>query len=209
MEVHDEIKTGRVVTDLLAGAIASYYSIQKKPSSATTRTDDLGRVTPQLSAGWRMPLALTSSKRSAVLEPKMQLAYVGGPDMTDDIPNRDSADYRIDEANLFLLLNRYQGYDYLRPGARADFGVSTIAEDALVGEVSGFVGASYRLTGKASKGLAVNERDSLSDIVASLSVNPGRALHDCLVRPFILQRPDIEQIKIDHFWLLQEAWLFN
>ena len=61
-----------------------------------------------------MPLALTSSKRSAVLEPKMQLAYVGGPDMTDDIPNRDSADYRIDEANLFLL-NRYQGYDYLRP----------------------------------------------------------------------------------------------
>ena len=51
-------------------------------------------------------------------------------------------------------------------------GVSTIAQDALVGEVSGFVGASYRLTGKASKGLAVNERDSLSDIVASLSVNP-------------------------------------
>ena len=171
VELHDEIKTGRVVTDLRAGAIASYYSIQKKPSSATTRTDDLGRVTPQLSAGWRMPLALTSSKRSAVLEPKMQLAYVGGPDMTDDIPNRDSADYRIDEANLFLL-NRYQGYDYLRPGARADFGVSTIAEDALVGEISGFVGASYRLTGKASKGLAVNERDALSDIVASLSVNP-------------------------------------
>ena len=51
-------------------------------------------------------------------------------------------------------------------------GVSAIAEDALVGEVSGFVGASYRLTGKASKGLAVNERDSLSEIVASLSVNP-------------------------------------
>ena len=47
-----------------------------------------------------------------------------------------------------------------------------IAQDALVGEVSSFVGASYRLTGKASKGLAVNERDSLSDIVASLSVNP-------------------------------------
>ena len=101
----------------------------------------------------------------------MQLVYVGGPDMTDDIPNRDSADYRIDEGNLFLL-NRYQGYDYLRPGSRADMGVSMIAQDALVGEVSSFVGASYRLTGKASKGLAVNERDSLSDIVASLSVNP-------------------------------------
>ena len=171
VEVHDEIKTGRVVTDLRAGAIASYYSIQKKPASATTKTDDLGRVTPQVSAGWRMPLALTSMNRSAVLEPRMQLVYVGGPDMTDDIPNRDSADYRIDEGNLFLL-NRYQGYDYLRPGSRADMGVSAVAQDALIGEVAGFVGASYRLTGKASKGLAVNERDSLSDIVASLSVDP-------------------------------------
>ena len=171
VEVHDEIKTGRVVTDLRAGAIASYYSIQKKPASATTKTDDLGRVTPQVSAGWRMPLALTSMNRSAVLEPRMQLVYVGGPDMTDDIPNRDSADYRIDEGNLFLL-NRYQGYDYLRPGSRADMGVSAVAQDALIGELAGFVGASYRLTGKASKGLAVNERDSLSDIVASLSVDP-------------------------------------
>ena len=171
VELHDEIRAGRVVTDLRAGAVGSYYSIQKKPAGATTKTDDLGRVTPQLSAGWRLPLALTSVNRSAILEPRMQLVYVGGPDMTDDIPNRDSADYRIDEGNLFLL-NRYQGYDYLRPGSRADMGVSMIAQDALVGEVSSFVGASYRLTGKASKGLAVNERDSLSDIVASLSVNP-------------------------------------
>ncbi|MEC8712125.1 MAG: LPS assembly protein LptD, partial [Pseudomonadota bacterium] len=171
VELHDEIRAGRVVTDLRAGAVGSYYSIQKKPASATTKTDDLGRVTPQLSAGWRLPLALTSVNRSAILEPRMQLVYVGGPDMTDDIPNRDSADYRIDEGNLFLL-NRYQGYDYLRPGSRADMGVSMIAQDALVGEISSFVGASYRLTGKASKGLAVNERDSLSDIVATLSVNP-------------------------------------
>ena len=171
VEIHDEVNTGRIVTDLRAGAIGSYYSIQKKPAGATTKTEDLGRVTPQLSAGWRLPLALTSVNRSAILEPRMQLVYVGGPDMTDDIPNRDSADYRIDEGNLFLL-NRYQGYDYLRPGSRVDMGISAIAEDAIVGEVSGFVGASYRLTGKASKGLAVNERDSLSDIVASLSINP-------------------------------------
>ena len=171
VELHDEIQTGRIVTDLKAGAIGTYYSIQKKPSSATTNTDDLGRLTPQISAGWRLPIAVTSSKRSTILEPRLQFAHVGGPDMTDDIPNRDSADYRIDEGNLFLL-NRYQGYDYLRPGSRADMGVSAVAQDALLGEVTGFVGASYRLSGKASKGLAVNERDALSDIVASLSVNP-------------------------------------
>ena len=47
-------------------------------------------------------------------------------------------------------------------------GISAIAD--LMSFISGFLGASYRLTGKASKGLAVNERKSLSDIVASLSV---------------------------------------
>ena len=171
VELHDEIHTGRVVTDLKAGAIGTYYSIQKKPSAATTKTDDLGRITPQLSAGWRLPIAVTSNGGSAILEPRLQLVHVGGPDMTDDIPNRDSADYRIDEGNLFLL-NRYQGYDYLRPGSRADLGVSAVAQDAVLGEVSGFVGASYRMSGKPTEGLAVNDRDAVSDIVASLSVNP-------------------------------------
>ena len=171
VELHDEIRTGRVVTDLKAGAIGAYYSIQKKPSTATTKTDDLGRITPQVSAGWRLPIAVSSRERSTILEPRLQFVHVGGPDKTDDIPNRDSADYRINEGNLFLL-NRYQGYDYLRPGSRADMGVSAVAQDAILGEVTGFVGASYRISGKATKGLAVNERDPVSDIVASLSVKP-------------------------------------
>ncbi|MGC6453353.1 MAG: LPS-assembly protein LptD [Candidatus Puniceispirillaceae bacterium] len=171
VELSDEIEAGGIVTELKAGVIGSYYSIQKKPAAATTKTDDLGRVTPLASVEWRSPITVAGDTRSAVLEPRLQLAYVGGDDRTDDIPNRDSADYRIDEANLFLL-NRYQGYDYLRPGTRADVGVAALSNDAVLGEVSGFVGASYRLSGKPSRGLAVNDKDNLSDIVASLSVNP-------------------------------------
>ncbi|MEX0502155.1 LPS-assembly protein LptD [Alphaproteobacteria bacterium LSUCC0719] len=171
IELRDEIRTGRVVTDLKAAAIGAHYSIQKKPAAATTKTDDISRLTPLVSAGWRVPIAVSTRNRSTILEPRLQFVHVGGLNKTDDIPNRDSADYRIDEGNLFLL-NRYQGYDYLQPGSRADMGVSAIARDAILGDVTGFVGASYRLSGKASKGLAVNERDALSDIVASLSVNP-------------------------------------
>ena len=171
VEINDQIETGGVSTEIKAGVIGSYYSIQKKPAAATTKTDDLGKVTPQASIGWRAPFAVTGTERSAVLEPRLQFAYIGGSDKTDDIPNRDSADYRLDEANLFLL-NRYQGYDYLRPGARADMGVSAVANDAVLGKVSGFIGASYRLSGKPSTGLAVNDNDNLSDIVASLGVNP-------------------------------------
>ena len=101
-------------------------------------------------------------------EPRLQLAS-GGQD-ADEIKPRFCR-LRIDEANLFLL-NRYQGYDYLRPGTRADVGVSVVSEDAILGDVSGFVGASYRLSGKPSRGLAVNDDDNLSDIVASMTVNP-------------------------------------
>ena len=171
VELSDEIEAGGITTELKAGVIGTYYSIQKKPAAATTKTDDLGRVTPMASVEWRSPISVSTASRSGVLEPRLQLAYVGGEDKTDEIPNRDSADYRVDEANLFLL-NRYQGYDYLRPGTRADVGVSAISNDALLGEVSGFIGASYRLSGKPSRGLAVNDDDNLSDIVASLSVNP-------------------------------------
>ena len=171
VELSDEIEAGGITTELKAGVIGTYYSIQKKPAAATTKTDDLGRVTPMASVEWRSPISVSTASRSGVLEPRLQLAYVGGEDKTDEIPNRDSADYRVDEANLFLL-NRYQGYDYLRPGTRADVGVSAISNDAFLGEVSGFIGASYRLSGKPSSGLAVNDDDNLSDIVASLSVNP-------------------------------------
>ena len=171
VELSDEFEAGGITTELKAGVIGTYYSIQKKPAAATTKTDDLGRVTPMASVEWRSPISVSTASRSGVLEPRLQLAYVGGEDKTDKIPNRDSADYRVDEANLFLL-NRYQGYDYLRPGTRADVGVSAISNDALLGEVSGFIGASYRLSGKPSRGLAVNDDDNLSDIVASLSVNP-------------------------------------
>ena len=172
VELSDEFEAGGITTELKAGVIGTYYSIQKKPAAATTKTDDLGRVTPMASVEWRSPISVSTASRSGVLEPRLQLAYVGGEDKTDKIPNRDSADYRVDEANLFLL-NRYQGYDYLRPGTRADVGVSAISNDALLGEVSGFIGASYRLSGKPSRGLAVNDDDNLSDIVASLSVNPA------------------------------------
>ncbi|NCF48787.1 MAG: LPS assembly protein LptD [Bacteroidetes bacterium] len=171
VELHDRLTDGALKTDVRASLIGRYYSIQKKPATATTKTDDLGRVNSAASIGWRYPLAVSSEQRKTVIEPQIQLVHIGGRDQASEIPNRDSADYRIDSANLFLL-NRYQGYDYLRPGSRADAGVSALARDSLLGDVSGFIGISRRISGKPSAGLAVNDKNTLSDYVVSLSVNP-------------------------------------
>ena len=87
------------------------------------------------------------------------------------VPNRDSSDYRIDEANLFLL-HRYQGKDYVLPGTRADLGVSGVANDRTFGKLAGFIGLSRRISGKPSAGLAPDQGNIYSDYVASLSINP-------------------------------------
>ena len=76
-----------------------------------------------------------------MIEPKAQVTYVGGNDRTDDIPNRDAAEYRIDEANLFLP-HRYQGKDYILPGTRVDAGVGATANDQYLGNVAAFAGIS-------------------------------------------------------------------
>ena len=175
-ELSENGQIGPMQADFAAGVIASYYTVHKIPDRTKARTGDITRVTPQALVGLRYPIALTMPNRIAIIEPRLQFVYVGGEDRTEDIPNRDSTDYRVDEANLFLL-NRYQGYDYLRPGARADVGVSVVADGAVMGRVTGFVGASYRLSGKPSTGLAVNEKDALSDYVASFSLDPDGPFH--------------------------------
>ena len=171
VELTDQLSDGSLKTEIRTGLIGSYYSIQQKPAAATTKTDDIGRIIPAASVSFRYPLAIYSNNSSTIIEPRMQLAYVGGKDRTADIPNRDSADYRIDPANLFLL-NRYQGYDYMRPGSRADMGISVQANHAVLKRISGFIGVSRRLSGKPSSGLAVNENSNLSDYVASFAAKP-------------------------------------
>ncbi len=170
-ELSEDFIAGPGIASYRANVTGTYYSLHKKPASATTRTDDLGQVNPSASLGWRVPVAVTGMGRSAIVEPQVQLVHVAGPDRTKDVPNRDAADYRIDEANLFLL-NRYQGKDYVMPGTRADVGLSAVSEDAILGEVSGFIGVSRRLSGGSSTGLATNQNDIYSDYVASVKVDP-------------------------------------
>ena len=167
VELSDEIEAGGITTDLKAGVIGSYYSIQKKPAAATTKTDDLGRVTPMASVEWRSPISVSTASRSGVLEPRLQLALSGAKTRQTKFRTA-TCRLRVDEANF--LLNRYQDMTI-----SVRFGPMLASQPRLrmpLRQISGFVGASYRLSGKPSRGLAVNDNDNLSDIVATLSVNP-------------------------------------
>ena len=175
-ELSEEFQLPLGTANYKANATGNYYSLHSKPSAAKSSLGDHSFITPALSIGWRLPIALTSSYRTAILEPQAQLAFVGGQDNTLKIPNRDSNEYRIDEANLFLL-NRYQGKDYVLPGARTDIGVSATTKDIVLGDVSAFVGVSRRLYGKVSAGLNAGQGNKYSDYVASLSIDPANSLN--------------------------------
>jgi len=157
-----------------ANIIGSYYNLHSKPNAATTKIGNLTTVNPSVAIGYRLPLATSILDRVVVMEPQAKLVHVAGDDNTKEIPNRDAADYRIDEANLFLL-NRYQGKDYILPGSRIDIGLSAITQDAVLGEMSGFAGISRRLSSKRTTGLSINSDDIYSDYVASASIDPPGA----------------------------------
>ena len=175
-EVAEDFDLPLGIANYEANVTGNYYSIHTKPDSAATSLGDISFVTPALSVGWRLPIAVVGANRTAIFEPQARLAFIGGKDRTSAIPNRDASDYRIDEANLFLL-NRYQGKDYILPGTRADIGVSATTNDNFFGDVSGFFGVSRRLSGKTSAGLNTDQGDKYSDYVASLTVNPANSLN--------------------------------
>ena len=175
-EVAEDFDLPLGIANYEANVSGNYYSIHTKPDSAATSLGDISFVTPALSVGWRLPIAVVGANRTAIFEPQARLAFIGGKDRTSAIPNRDASDYRIDEANLFLL-NRYQGKDYILPGTRADIGVSATTNDNFLGDVSGFFGVSRRLSGKTSAGLNTDQGDKYSDYVASLTINPANSLN--------------------------------
>ena len=175
-EVAEDFDLPLGIANYEANVSGNYYSIHTKPDSAATSLGDISFVTPALSVGWRLPIAVMGANRTAIFEPQARLAFIGGKDRTSAIPNRDASDYRIDEANLFLL-NRYQGKDYILPGTRADIGVSATTNDNFFGDVSGFFGVSRRLSGKTSAGLNTDQGDKYSDYVASLTINPANSLN--------------------------------
>jgi len=133
--------------------------------------------------------------RFVFLEPKAKFVSTKSTDRTNKIPNRDSSDFRLDEANLFLL-HREQGEDYMISNSRVDLGLSMSMNDTLLGDVDGFVGSSIRISGKSPAGLnAANERDRISDILASITVKPKKYVDFSLAGRFHPRDFDLNETK--------------
>ena len=171
----EEFSTGFGIVSA-EGRVSGQYRDIETATHNTGYTGELGQGSAAAGIGWSMPLAAIVGESPIIFEPKAKLVSVKASDRSNKVPNRDSSDFRLDEANLFLL-HREQGEDYSRTHSRIDAGISVSLYDRYLGDVSSFIGSSMRVSGDTPEGLnAVAEGDRFSDILASLSVTPERWL---------------------------------
>ena len=168
-KLEDKAKFATGFVEGSAALLSSYYNVQKNATS-TTQTSEFGQMNSIISAGYRVPFAVQIKEASFLLEPRIQATYIAGSDRTDEVPNRDSSDFRLDEANIFLS-NQFQGRDYILPGSHLNAGVTAISNSELIGDVSAFTGLSYRSSGKTPSGLTSDGSEKISDYVASVRLD--------------------------------------
>ena len=154
------------------GRLSGQYRDIETATNNSGYTGELGQASASAGLGWSMPISTQLAGRALIFEPKAKIVSVKATDRSNKIPNRDSSDFRLDEANLFML-HREQGEDYSITHSRVDTGASIDLYDDFLGDVSGFVGTSFRIAGNTPAGLnAVEENDRISDILANLTIKP-------------------------------------
>lgn len=176
-----------------------YHMIEHNPDSGGY-TGELGQASISAGLGWSQPYATTIGSNNAIIQPKLKLISVQSIDRTENIPNRDASDFHLDEANLFLL-HRYQGNDYIKPETYMVGGVNIGMTNTPLGELSGFVGASYRLLGDAGSGLnATNDNEKLSDILTSIQAEPTDSLEFSFAGRFNHKNLELNETRASIRW---------
>ena len=156
------------VTSYQVDGLATYHDIQNTDDTASG-LKQFGGVNLIASVGWHRFLPTQIGSTPAIVTPKVKFTAIEGSDRTDEVPNRDAADFRLDEANMFLN-NRFQGRDYILPGSRADAGLSLATDLPVLGSLSSFVGVSYTASGQKTAGLTATS-SKYSDYIASLDIS--------------------------------------
>jgi LPS-assembly protein len=127
-----------------AGLRADGYYVRNlpRPNQGNIFTGTSGRVVPEASMEWRMPMVSESLGLNQVLEPIVMGVYTPLGGNKDTIPNEDSLDLEFDDTNLFST-QRFAGYDRVETGARINYGVQWSTFRQSIGTISAVVGQVY------------------------------------------------------------------
>ncbi len=145
------------------------YSIQGRPSSDTNDNRYIDRISSGFSISASNQFNFINDMSSFTIEPKIQLSSVLTTDRTDEVPNRDSSEFILDQANLFLN-NQFQGRDNIQSNDRLNYGITVLGMNETFGDLNFFVGQSQKLSG-TQKNISIANKDRQSHLINSISWN--------------------------------------
>jgi len=172
-EISKTIDYNNYVFEANANLGLDLYSIQGRPSTDTDNNKYIDRFSSGLSVSASKQHYTNYDNFGLLLEPKIQLSSIISPDRTDEVPNRDSAGFRLDQANLFLN-NQYQGRDNIQNNYRVNAGITSLIMTENTGNIDFFVGQSQKLGG-TEKNITTKNQDRQSHIINSFDWNVSEA----------------------------------
>jgi len=146
---------------------------EQQPNYGTHSRLDTARALPQAAVDVRWPFMRDSGSWGIqVIQPELQLivAPTVGDSQWNRYPNEDSLDINFTDANLFSF-NRFSGVDRLEGGTRLN---AALRGTWYLGGTSfdGIIGQSYRAGTDTSFPQWSGLRDTVSDLVARLTIAP-------------------------------------
>ena len=170
-QINKKFDLENIVLEADANFGLDLYSIQGRPSTDTNDNKYVDRFSSGFSLAASNQYGIINEDIGVVIEPKIQFSSVISSDRTDEVPNRDSAEFRLDQANLFLN-NQYQGRDNIQQSDRINAGISTYVMTEGLGELNFFIGQSQRISGTQKNISTVNDNRQ-SHLINSITWNPN------------------------------------
>jgi len=170
-QINKKLNLTNIVLEGDANFGLDLYSIQGRPSTDSNDNKYIDRLSSGFSVAASNQYGIMSKEIGVVIEPKIQFSSVISSDRTDEVPNRDSSEFRLDQANLFLN-NQYQGRDNIQRSDRINAGVSAYVMTEEMGDLNFFIGQSQKISG-TQKNISSANNDRQSHLINSISWNPS------------------------------------
>ncbi len=167
--INKKLNFQNLLVDADANIGLDLYSIQGRPSTDVNNNRYIDRISSGFSISASNQFNFINETSNLIIEPKIQLSSVLTTDRTDEVPNRDSSEFVLDQANLFLN-NQYQGRDNIQSNDRLNFGVTVLGMNETFGDFNFFVGQSQKISG-TQKNISIANIDRQSHIINTISWN--------------------------------------
>ena len=171
-EINKKLNLNEVILEGDLNLGLDLYSIQGRPSTDSDNNKYIDRLSTGFSIAASKQYDFISDNFGMLLEPKIQFSSVFSSDRTDEVPNRDSSEFRLDQANLFLN-NQYQGRDNIQENDRVNVGFNSLIISEDLGDINFFLGQSHKISGTQKNINNVNQ-DRQSHVINSIDWNPSK-----------------------------------